>query len=105
MRRRNILRVSPGVWVVTGGEMWEKNTFATWSEAMSYADKCVRTVSITLPRSPLPLKLQGKDKGTVVDIEGSSVFISDEHGHDKIVLHECDLQPLALALLEQHFKK
>lgn len=105
MRRRNILRIPPGVWVITGGEMWERSTFKTWAEAMAYADKRVRTIGVTLPRSPLPLKLQGKDKGIAVDIEGSSVAITDEHGHDRLVLNRSDLQPLALALLAQHYDK
>lgn len=106
MRRINILRIPPGVWVVTGGEMWERSTFKTWAEAMAYADKRVRTIKVTLPRSPLPLKLQGKESNDIViDVEGSCVSISDKHSHDRLVLNRSDLQPLALALLAQHYDK
>ena len=72
---------------------------------MSYADRSARTIHVTLPRSPLPLKLQGKDKGAVVDIEGSNISISDEHGQDKVVLHRSEIRPLALALLARHYDK
>lgn len=83
----------------------EPTTVKTWSEALSYADRSARTVHVTLPRSPFPPNLQGKDKSAVVDTEGSSIFISDVHGHDKIVLNGSEIRPLALALLARHYDK
>lgn len=77
--------------------------FRTWREAMDYADKRARTIEVTLPRNPLPLKIQGEEGDTDLVVEQkpkeNGVSIKDEDQYDEIILRRFELRPLALALL------
>ncbi|WP_368921766.1 hypothetical protein [Corynebacterium striatum] len=92
-----------GAWHVYeyGRERYE--SFPTWAEAMHYADQQARTVEVTLPRNPLPLKIEGEEGDTDIVVEqkpkDNSVSIKDEDLYDEIVLRRLELKPLALALL------
>lgn len=105
MSRRKIVRSCTGEWLVVGGELWEKDRFFTWAEAMAYANKRARTIEVTLPRDPLPLELQGEEGDTTIVIEQqpkeNSVSIKDDFQDDTILLRRFELQPLALALLAE----
>lgn len=93
------------------GDMWEATdpagerteVFLRWHVAMAYADEMSRTIEVTLPRNPLPLKIEGEEGDTDIVVEQNpkenSVSIKYEDLYDEIVLRRFELQPLALALL------
>ena len=107
--RQNLFRDGWGVYRVSpdgvSGVLWTRVSqwFDTWREAMDYADKRARTIEVTLPRNPLPLKIQGEEGDTDLVVEQKTkengVSIKDEDQYDEIILRRFELRPLALALL------
>ena len=83
--------------------------FATWREAIEYADRKARTVEVVLPRQPLPLSLPGEEKDAPVVVtqapEGDCFFLTDEDDGEMVALYPFELRPLALALLALHYQK
>lgn len=104
------LRIGPdgdfhpsGCWQVRGPGYYVNRILETHAEAIALADKQARTVEVTLPRNPLPLKIEGEEGDTDIVVvwkpKENSVSIKDDFQNDEILLRRFELQPLALALL------
>ena len=95
------------------GDMWEATdplgeytqAFLWWHVAMAYADEMARTVEVTLPRRttfPTPRHHLNRT-GLVMEWEQSTRFPNLPPKY--LTVHPDELQPLALALLAQHYRK
>lgn len=102
MRRRKVLQNDMGEWAVIGGQWWEPSRFTTWREAMDYADQRARTVEVTLPRNAHQntgqMRTTPSTDGLLIEF-----FIGGKWETMRVPKHELD--PLALALLTQHYTK
>lgn len=100
MNRRIIIATDTGEWMITGGHWWEPAFFDTWREAMDYADQRARTVEVTLPRSAHQntghMRTTPSTDGLLIEF-----FIGGKWETMRVPKHELD--PLALALLAQHY--
>lgn len=91
------------LWHVTSptGVSW--GNYATHAEALAAADRMAHTVTVQLPRQPLPLTLPGSEEDSPVvvtqDPEIEYVFLTDEYDGEVVPLYRRDARTLALALL------
>ena len=83
------------------GEPWKRISqwFDTWREAMDYADRMARTVSVVLPRAhALPTGRHTVQKnGLVIEFERSRSYPELQPSY--LVIEPEERRPLALALL------
>lgn len=82
---------------------WERyESFPTWREAMEYADHMARTIEVALPRSAHQntghMRTTPSTDGLLIEF-----LIGGKWESMRVPKHELD--PLALALLSQHYTK
>lgn len=94
--RRRLLSDEWFVYQAGYPQMWY---FATWREAMDYADRMARTVEVVLPRThTLPTGRHTVQKdGLVIEYVRSQSQPQIKPGH--LVVEPWERRPLALALL------
>lgn len=95
-------------WAAMHTGAWAYKEFATWREAMDYADQQARTREVVLPRIShsgdwvpnMPtLRLGWEHHHT-----GTTFWVEDR-GINSITVRPDELRPLALALLAMHYQQ
>lgn len=89
-------------WCVTSPTGVDRNSCATYSEAISYADKMARTVEVELPRATVHFQLANQSSVYMLSTGGASIT---KHAYQSQVgIPRADLEPFALALLAHHYR-
>lgn len=90
-------------WCVTSPTGVPRDSCATYSEAISYADKMARTVEVVLPRMPGVFQLTNGSSGYLLWNGGASLTQRARQSH--VGIPKADIKPFALALLAHHYKQ
>ncbi|MGJ4101092.1 hypothetical protein ACN4DT_03195 [Corynebacterium macclintockiae] len=100
-----------GVFELSKGGWWVyRAEFNTHTEALAYADRMARTVTVELPRDnttvPLPACMEKEEKPITLTRWGEQIIIEcTAQGVEEVIfIHDDELKPLALALLAHHYR-
>lgn len=95
----SVTRYEDGAWLVWDGDGHHRGTYPTWEEAMRYAHRDARTITVTLPADPdRHAPLRGIEMRS--DAPNRIRFAEPDWDWSNMIGLEADhIEPFALALL------